>query len=524
MLIAEKSREELVEINGKLADQVAQLEAKVAWFEEQFRLAKHRRFGSSSEQTPVPEQPSLFNEAEALADPQAPEPTVETITYERRKKAKGYREAQLADLPVEEIEYRLPEDEQVCTQCSGPLHEMGCDERQELKIVPAQVSVVKHLCFKYACRRCQVQDVTTPILSAQMPRPAFPNSLASPSAVAHIMTQKFVMGAPLYRQEAQLANHGLSLSRQTMANWMIKGAEWFEAIYDRLHEVIVTHDGLHADETTLQVLKEPGRDAKTDSYMWLYRTGRIGPPIVLFEYQQTRGSKHPKRFLEGYRGFLHVDGYVGYDGLPPEIVLLCCWAHARRKFDEAVKALLTPTRKAGGTASHAGLDFCNQLFKVESDLRDATPEERYAARLERSKPILDSFKTWLDEQALRVLPKCALGSAIGYCLNQWTKLNAFLLDGRLEIDNNRAERSIKPFVIGRKNWLFANTPRGATASAVIYSIIETAKENNLNPSAYLEHLFETLPGVDPDDLTAIDRLLPWSEMLPDKVRKPGARD
>ena len=519
--IVEKSREELIETTQKLVEENVQLKAKVAWFEEQLRLAQHRRFGSSSEQTPPPEQQALlFNEAEACELPGLPEPTLETITYNRRKKAKGRREAQLADLPVEEIEYRIPEDERVCHQCSGALHEMGSDVRQELKIVPAQVSVVKHVRFKYACRHCQQEETTTPILTATMPKPAFPNSIASPSAVAHIMTQKFIMGAPLYRQEQQFERQGIDLHRQTMANWMIKGADWLVPIIDRMQEHLLARDSLHADETTLQVLKELGRAPTTNSYLWLYRSGREGPPIVYFEYQQTRAGEHPKRFLADYLGYLNVDGYAGYDGLSKQIVLVGCWTHARRKFDEALKALAPSDRKKGSSASHKGLEFCNRLYQIEKEFRDATSQERFAARLERSKPVLDEFKEWLDQQVLKVLPKSAIGGAIGYCLNQWAKLNNFLLDGRLEIDNNRAERAIKPFVIGRKNWLFANTPAGATASANIYSLIETAKENDLNPFFYLTYLFETLPNIDRQDPQTIDRILPWSENLPISCRKP----
>jgi transposase len=528
VVLAGKTREELVETaqalvedNTNLNRKVVQLEAKIAWFEEQFRLAQHRRFGASSEQTPVGQEALLFNEAEACATPALPEPTVEEITYKRRK-TKGHREAQLAGLPVEEIPYELPEAERICPQCSGALHEMGTEVRQELKIVPAQVSVVRHIRAKYACRHCQAEETTTPILTAPMPKPAFPNSVASASAAAHIMSEKFVMGSPLYRIEQQLERNGLNLSRQTMANWMIKGAGWLETVYDRMKAELLARDIVHADETTLQVLREPNRDAKTDSYMWLYRTGREGPAIVLFDYQTTRAGSHPKDFLGEYDGYLNVDGYAGYDALSAQLTLAGCWTHARRKFDEAVKALPAVARKNGAAQSsaHAGLAFCNALYKIESDLKGATDNERFAARIERSKPVLDAFKLWLDENAASVLPKSALGTAIAYCRNQWTKLNAFLLDGRLEIDNNRAERSIKPFVIGRKNWLFANTPKGARASAVIYSLVETAKENGLNPFAYLEHLFEALPNIDADDPAVAAGLLPWATAVQQKCRIP----
>jgi transposase len=286
-----------------------------------------------------------------------------------------------------------------------------------------------------------------------------------------------------------------------------------------MHELLVKKDVLHADETTLQVLHEAGRSAGQTSYMWMYRTGVEGPPMILYDYQTTRASKHPSRFLSGFKGYLHVDGYTGYHGLP-HVQLVGCWAHARRKFDEALKALPATNLNASVVAKE-GLNFCNQLFAIEREIKDLPYEDRYDIRLERSRSVLDAFSVWLSTQQKRVLPKSAFGQAITYCRNQWDKLEAFLLDGRLEIDNNRSERSIKPFVIGRKNWLFANTSRGAKASAIIYSIIESAKENGLNPFPYLNYLFEQLPNVDTQDPDIIDRLLPWSTTLPIHCRVPN---
>ncbi len=303
-----------------------------------------------------------------------------------------------------------------------------------------------------------------------------------------------------------------------MANWIIKGTEqWLKPLYDRMHEHLLKQDILHADETTLQVLKEPGRSAENKSYMWLYRTGRENSAIVLYDYQTTRASKHPRRFLSGFKGYLHVDGYAGYNALQPDITLVGCWAHARRKFDEALKALPLDKRKSP-VAAKEGLAFCNKLFTIERDLKSVTFEERYRLRQEHSLPVLEAFWSWLKYQAPRVLPKSAFGQAITYCLKQWDKLNAFLLDGRLELDNNRGERSIKPFVIGRKNWLFSNTPRGAKTSATVYSIVESAKENGLNPYTYLKYLFEQLPNVDLKNESVLDSLLPYSEALPGECR------
>jgi len=513
-----KTIEELKRENALLEQKNAELTAQLNWFMEQYCLSQQYRFGRSSEQT-MPEQINLFNEAESEAKPELKEPILEEITYKRKKKS-GKREAQLEDLPVETIEYKLTEEEQICSCCGGPLHNMSTEVRQELKVTPPQVSVVKHVQFVYACRQCERTENNTPIITAPMPKPVIAGSLASPSVIAYVMTQKFVESMPLYRQEKQFERLGIELSRQTLANWVMQGSEkWFWPVCERMKEYLIKKDILHADETTLQVLNEPGRSAETTSYMWLYRTGRDGPPIILYDYQTTRASKHPKRFLSRFKGYLHVDGYSGYNGLP-NITLVGCWAHARRNFSEALKAL-PANKRDKPVAAKEGLDFCSRLFAIERGLKDSTPEERYAARLKYSRPVLDEFLAWLKWQRPRVLPKSAFGKAIKYCLSQWDKLEAFLLDGRLEIDNNRSERSIKPFVIGRKNWLFSNTPRGATSSAVVYSIVETAKENGLNPYLYLKYLFEELPNIDIKDNDAIDELLPWSHSLPEdlKVKK-----
>jgi len=494
---------------------IAELTATVKWYEEQFRLSQHRRFGASSEKThPDQLELNLFNEAEALAADVSAEPDVETVTY-RRKKAVGGREAKLDAFPVETIVYSLPLEEQICSCCEGQLHEMSQETRVEIAVIPAQVKIIRRVRIVYGCRPCERNEIRVPIVTATMPQPVYPGSLASPSMLAHVMNQKYVESQPLYRQEQQFARLGLELSRQTLANWMIYGAQkWLSLLTDRMHYHLLQDDILHADESVLQVLREPGKAAQTDSYLWLYRTGRLGTPIVLYEYQPSRAGEHPKTFLAGFKGYLHVDGYAGYHKVDGA-VLVGCWAHARRKFDEAVKALPRDLREQGNTASHQGLEFCNRLFAIERDLKEVAPEERYNVRMEKSKPILDAYLAWLNTQKSRMLPKSALGTAVEYSLNQWKKLTVFLMDGRLELDNNRSERAIKPFVIGRKNWLFANTPRGATASAKIYSVIETAKENNLNPFQYLKYIFEQLPQLpDPTNPEALDQFLPWSPSLP----------
>ena len=338
------------------AEKILLLEAEIRWYKEQFGLAQKRLYGQSSEQSPVGQEAMLFNEAEACASPTLPDPETESITYTRRKT--GKRERDLADLPVENIEYELTEEEQVCPECAGPLHKMGVDVRQEIKIVAPQVILVKHNRSKYACRQCEHNEIATPIVSAPMPKPAFPKSLASPSAVAYIMSQKFVEGSPLYRQEQNLLRLGFVLSRQSMANWMIAGADWLEQITRRMKTHLLKCDALHGDETPLQVLKEEGRSAQRSSYMWLYRSGRDGPPIVLYDYQETRAATHPCKFLKGYSGYLHVDGYKVYEALT-DVTLVGCWAHARRNFVDALAVLTPMTRLKADTAARIGLEYCD---------------------------------------------------------------------------------------------------------------------------------------------------------------------
>lgn len=512
----EATKEDLIEMLRHKDAQIEQLEAKVNWFMEQFRLAQHRQYGKSSEQSsPLQQQLNLFNDAELIADT-VPAPPVEkiNISYTRTAKGKSGRKEIPPNLPIEVIEYRLAEDELGCVKCGGIKHEMSKEESIELEFHPAIVKAVKRVRIIYGCRTCEKKGTEVPIVVAPAPNPVIPKSLASPSSLAYVMTMKYVDGMPLYRQEKHLERMGVTIGRSVLSNWMLKGAEWLEILYGMMKQELLTRDVLAADETTLQVLKEPGRPAETNSYMWLYRTGGGGdPPIVLFDYQTTRSSDHPKEFLKGFRGYLHVDGYAGYESLP-NVSLVGCLAHARRKFDEAIKALPPNLRNSPGKARE-GLDMINSLFMIERRLKECTAEERKEQRELLSRPQVDAFKKWLDSLADAVLPKSALGTAITYCRNQWPKLIRFLEDGRLEIDNNRAERSIKPFVMGRKAWLFANTPRGARASAIIYSIVETAKENKLNPFDYLVHLFKQLPNVDVKKPVVLQKLLPWNVEIPE---------
>ena len=486
----------------------AELEALVKFYEEQFKLAKIREFGSSSEKGPLPDQIDLFDEVEVTADISIAEPPLEEISYTRRKR-KGKREDDLSTLPVEVIDHTLPEEEQLCPECGFGLHVMGHDYRQELVIIPAQVKVVEHRRLTYACRHCERNGERVPIVKASVPQPLISGSLASASAVAYIMTQKYVMHVPLYRQEQEWHRLGYDLNRQTMANWVIRCAEdWLDPIYARMRELLLKQEVLHCDETTTQVLREPGKTATSKSYMWLYRTsGDTKHAIVQYEYQPSRSHSHPQRFLKDFKGYLHADGYSGYNHLPNAIIRIGCWAHMRRKWMDALKGI--PKESRGASVSDEALKRIGYLFHLEYIWRMLTPEERYERRLEESKPLAEEFYVWLS--TVNALPKSAVGEAVQYALSQKQWLMNVYLDGRTELSNNRAENSIRPFTLGRKNWLFAATVRGAQASATVYSIIETAKANGLKPYEYLEFLFKTLPNVTS---SAIDSLLPWGDAIP----------
>lgn len=473
------------------------------WLLAQLKLSKKRQFGASSEKSEYDfAQLNLFNEAEACSDESVQEQELTEVKKHYRKRTRLTTDKLPEDLPVEVVEHKLPESEQVCPDCGNHLRVMGHESREELVLIPASAKIRRHISATYACRHCETHSDRVPIVKSKFPEPVIKGSFASPEAIAHIAAQKFVMGTPLYRQEQEWNRNGIPLSRQTMSNWLIRATEArLEPIYDELKRRLLRHEVLHADETTLQVLNEPGKTAQSKSYMWLYRTsGDAKHQIVLYEYQPSRKYEHPKAFLKGFTGYLHADGYDGYHDLPENITVVGCWAHLRRKFDEALKIIEPKARE--GTESHRGKQYCDRLFELERQFKDLSSDERHRKRQELSRPVIEEFFAWIT--ALRTVPKTPIGVAKTYALSQQKYLERYLLDGRLEISNNRAERSIKPFVIGRKNWLFANTVRGAKASAILYSLIETAKENGLVPFEYLTRVFRDAPNG-----AVIEDLLPW---------------
>ncbi len=515
------SREEIEQYAVKMTDKVEALSMQLAWYEEQIRLSRQKRFGSSSEKT-TEEQLNMFNEAELESQEEKDEPAMKDVKPHVSRKKKGHKDKFLKPLPKETIHYTLSEDERICPVCGEELHEMKKDIRTELIVIPAKYIVREHITYSYACRNCEKNGTEGTVVKADSKEGLFRNSIASASLLSDIITKKYDLAQPLYRQEQQFKLQGIKLSRQNMANWIVKAGQlYFRPLYDLMHEELLKRDIIHADETTLEVLNEPGRNANTNSYMWLYRTGGCDAkePIVLYDYQPSRSGDKAKEFLKGFNGYLQTDGYAGYHKVTeanPKVIPVGCMAHARRKFDEALKALPKDADRKRAKAA-IGFSYCNRLFNIETDMdeKDLSYDERKSYRMEHAKPILDEFIAWAKDTIPQSLPKSMLYKALQYVINQELQLSNYLLDGRLESSNNRAERSIKPFVLGRKNWLFSNTPNGAEASAIIYSLMETAKECKLKPFEYFKYLLEVLPQADKNDKDILKRYLPYADTLPD---------
>lgn len=472
-----------------------ELNQKLDYLMGQLRLMKKKAFGVSSEQATeavIGQLSFLFNEAEAWSPKN--ERTCETTAiaaHTRKKRSSDLNEVLPEGIAVEVVEHHIPESERLCDACGTRMEPIGKEVRRTLVLRPATAMIREDVYYTYACHTCKAEALETPILKTEKNPPEISGSYASPEAIAHIMVQKFVMASPLYRQEQELNRSGIQLSRQTMSNWILRASDaWLMPIYDEMRQRLVKENVLHADETTVQVLKEPGKSAQSKSYMWLYRTGSYAAwPMILYEYRPDRKASNAETFLKDFSGWLHADGYPGYHSLPEHIRVVGCWAHLRRKFDEAVKSL--PKKEQQNVATLQGQAYCSRLFSIEQELAGLPPEERYTQRLERSKPVMDAFFAWVSTN--KAAPKSALGKALYYMQEQWPYLIRVLEDGRLELSNNLAERSIKPFVIGRKNFLFANTPHGAQGSAVIYSMIETAKASGLDPYRYLTWVLTNAP-------------------------------
>ncbi|MGI6502158.1 MAG: IS66 family transposase [Anaerostipes sp.] len=497
-----------------LENTIQDLQNQISNLTEIVLLLRKEKFGASSEKTPKNEiegQLSLFNEAELEADACVPEPIVKDVKGYKRVNKKTTREELIKDLPIREIPCTLSDEDQFCIQCGTQLKVIGTTiVREELEYIPARLQIVRYAQAAYECPKCKHTDHPY-IVKADTPTSLMNHSLASPSSVAHVMYQKYVNSIPLYRQEKDWEQIGIELSRATMANWVMKCSnDYLTPVRMHLQKKLLERDVVHCDETPVQVLKEEGKKPQTKSYMWLYRTGNDGKePIILYDYQPSRSGDNAVTFLKNFKGYVHSDGYAGYNKLSG-ITRCGCWAHLRRKFVEAI-----PTKKSKDsslTTAEIGRDYCNQLFKIEEGLKNLSSEERFCKRLELEKPVLEAFWCWIDQ--LNYLKGSALGKAVIYAKNQKPYMENYLLDGRCSISNNVAENAIRPFTVGRKNWLFADTPKGATASAAVYSIVETAKANGLNVYTYLEYLLLYMPDTDwQNDPELLEDLMPWSEAV-----------
>ena len=477
----------------------AQLKIRVVILQEQLNLALARRYAARSEKL-SPDQVRLFDEAEvdaAAAEREAPDAdSVRIAAHTRTRRGRQPLPDTLARL---DMLHELPASERYCDRDGAPLTAIGTVISEQLDIIPAQIRVLRHIRQQYACAcgRC--------IKTAPLPAQPIPKSLASPGLLAHVVVSKYQDALPLYRQETILRRIGVELPRATLANWMIEAGQLVQPLINLLRDRLLAYDLVQMDETPVQVLKEPGKSAQSKSYLWLARGGPPDTPVILYDYDPGRGADVPLRLLEGFQGYLQTDGYAGYHAVvcAHQLTHVGCWAHARRKFDEALKA--QGKHRRPGLADQ-GWVWIQKLYGVERAVRDASAQQRYAYRRQHAEPILKDLRTWLDESQPLVPPATATGKALHYLHNEWPKLVRYLDDGRLEIDNNRAENAIRPFVTGRKNWLFSDSVRGVKASAILYSLIETAKANQLEPYTYLRRLFTELPKAN--TIEAIEALLP----------------
>ena len=503
-----------------LKETIKDLKVTIVGLQETLNEFQRRLFGTSSEKTKQDEKPE--------------ETVTTTVKSHKRttRKAKATREDQYGNLPIRKEVIPLSEEDKHCPYCNS-LMEYVTETfvREELRITPAKVERIHYYQEKWQCPECK-KDGDGTFAESKTPTALIPHSPASPSIVSYVAMEKIGLAMPYYRQEFLMQQLGFTLPRETMANWIIYVAEhYFYPIYDRLHEELLKRDLVHADETTCQVLREKGRAAEQTSYMWLYTTGNDGLiPIVLYDYQPSRKGSCVQNFLEGFHGLVQCDGYQGYNKLE-DVILVCCLAHARRKFFEAVPAAMRKRLKLLDINSDVviedinlpdeeeakqllpaeiGLLYCNKLFYLERTLKDLDPEERKQQRTVLEQPVWDQFWNWLD--TLHPTGGSKLGKAVVYAQNHHKTLMNYLLDGRCEISNNRAERKAKSYAIGRKAFLFHTSEAGAGASAVMYSIVETAKANNLNIFQYLYTVLLYIPDYL-NSSAGIEQLMPWSKFI-----------
>ena len=517
---------QLQDQNDKLSGEVQELNKKMEVLIEQITLANKNRFGRSSEKTMDTSQICFmevdgtivfFNEAEAVSDLDAEEPDTLENKPARTAKVVGKKDADIKDLPVNIINHYLTDEELVAEFGENGWKQLPDAISKHYRFIPAKVEIDEHHVGVYASK------TDDRIIKADHPKALLHGSLVSPTIAAAIMNGKYVNAVPLYRLEQEFSRYGLAITRQNMANWMIRlGESYLAVLYDYLHKKLYDYHVIQADETPVLV-NHDGRSAGSKSYMWVYRSGHLytDKQIVLYDYHKTRNSSHPREFLSNYSGICVTDGYQVYHTIEKEcedLQIAGCWVHARRKFDEA----LTVIPKAHRNKSDAFLVIkqIQAIYREEGKLNELSSEERLTQRQLVIKPLVDALFAYLKKMEPTVPASGQLRKAYTYILNQEKYLRVFLEDGEVPIDNNASERAIRGFCIGKKNWQMIDTINGAHSSAIIYSIAETAKANSLKPYDYFVYLLEEIPKhMDQEDRTFLEDLLPWSEKLPEEIRK-----
>ena len=520
-------RETLIRLFLSQQEQLENIDHTLQLVLEQMADLKRHRFARSTEKHEIEDQISFmevdgkvvfFNESEAVAAEENALEEPEGVSRTKPKKKQGKREEDLEGLPVVVVEHSMTDEELEDKFGKDGWKQLPDEVYRRYSFTPAKVEVEEHHVKVYAGKK------TEEIVKAEHPECLLRGSLVSPSLEAAVMNAKYVNAVPLYRQEQEFERYGLHISRQNMANWTIQCADRYLAVlYDYLHEKLYSYHVLQADETPVLVNKD-GRPAGSKSYMWVYRTGRMYTErqMVLYEYQKTRNASHPREFLKDFNGVCVTDGYQVYhtiEGEREDLRIAGCWSHARRRFDEAVKAL--PKQKQKDSRAYLALTMIQAIYQEEKQLKDLPAGERKDRRQLSVKPMVEAYFTWVRENLPKVPSKSKTWEGFHYSLNQEKYLKVFLDDGEVPMDNNAAEQSIRGFCIGKKNWVMIDTIAGAKASAIIYSIAETAKTNNLKPYDYFEYLLTEIPKhLDDTDRSFLDDLLPWSPSLPANCRKP----
>jgi len=487
----QKSKSTLEEDKAAWQEDKIEMQARIDHLLAELKLSKSQKYGKKSEKSPR----GTFNEAEQHKPNEPP------------KHHKKGKQTLAEHFEREEVEHTLTALD--CPCCGEQMHQCGHETSEQVKIIPTKITVLKHKQFKYACRGCEHEQLTSKIITAPKPKQPIPGSIASPEALSAVVTAKYCDALPLYRLVDIFGRGGLNISRGTLANWCIKAGIILKPLVKSMQQHLLNEYSLCADETRVQVLDE-GDNPSSNSQMWVYRSNEVSKqPVVIYDYQAGRSRACAEEFLSGYQGYLQCDGYSVYDGIEG-VTPVGCWAHARRKYDEALKA---ESKNKGRT--HKAISFISQLYQLESHAKNKhlSPQERYQLRQEKALPILEKFKVWLDEASNKVLAGSYIGKAIKYNLSQWHKLIRYVENGHLGIDNNITERDIRPFTTGRKNWMFSKSVNGAQASATLYSIVMTCRANDINPYYYFMHLFKALPNRQKGDDDDFIDLMPWNVQL-----------